>query len=446
MELENKSNGISLAAATAIVIASMVGTGVFTSLGFQIASIPSGFPLLLLWGFGGVVALCGALCYAELTAMMPRSGGEYHLLGQAYHPLAGFLAGWVSITAGFSATVALMAMAFGAYVHGVWPLVDASYAAFAVIVVLTFLRLAGAQFTEKFHVTITVVKILLIFAFILGAVLVGKSDWEVLRPKAGDQARVFSSDFATSLFWVMFSYSGWNGAAYVAGEMRNPKRNVPLALGLGTLIVAALYVSLNAVFLTGGDWAAMSGQKDVGRIAAQNIFGESGGALLGVLIAFGLLSTINAMLWAGSSTLRVIGQDYRALCWLDATDRRGEPVGAVLFMSCLAFVILGTGSFESLLNYIQALLELCAALGVAGVIWLRYKSPDRPRPFKVPLYPLPPLLFLGVSAWMLYSLLKMRPAETAWSVATLGIGAVVYWFSPKDAPKTEVESAKPEES
>ena len=168
--------------------------------------------------------------------------------------------------------------------------------------------------------------------------------------------------------------------------------------------------------------------------------------MLGVLIAFGLLSTINAMLWAGSSTLRVIGQDYRALCWLNASDVRGEPVGAVLFMTSLALVILGTGSFESLLNYIQALLELCAALGVAGVMWLRYKSPDKPRPFKVPLYPLPPLLFLGVSAWMLYSLLKMRPAETAWSVATLGIGAVVYWLSPKESPKTEVESPKSEES
>lgn len=440
---DSQPHRVSLAAATAIVVASMVGTGVFTSLGFQIASIPSGFPVLMLWVVGGVVALCGALCYAELVAMMPRSGGEYHLLGRIYHPLAGFLAGWISITAGFSATVALMAMAFGKYAHGIWPAINETAAGFTVIVALALLRLRGAHFMERFHVGITVAKVLLIVAFVMGAWLFGKSDWSVLMPKAGDQARIVSLDFASALFYVMFAYSGWNGAAYVAGEMNNPKRNVPLALALGTLIVMALYVALNAVFLTGGDWKAMALQEDVGRIAAGNIFGSSGGAIMGALIAFGLLSTVNAMLWSGASTMRVIGQDVRALGWLNTTNRSGEPFGAVIILSVLALVILCTGSFDALLKYIQALLELCAALTVAGVIWLRIKQPDKPRPFKVPLFPLPPLIFLSISIWMLYSLLKKQPKETMWGAATLIVGVLIFCLSPKKNPALENEPDAP---
>lgn len=442
---DSQPHRVSLAAATAIVVASMVGTGVFTSLGFQIASIPSGFPVLMLWVVGGVVALCGALCYAELVAMMPRSGGEYHLLGRIYHPLAGFLAGWISITAGFSATVALMAMAFGKYAHGIWPTINDTAAGFTVIVALALLRLCGAHFMERFHVGITVAKVLLIVAFVMGAWLFGKSDWSVLMPKAGDQARIVSLDFASALFYVMFAYSGWNGAAYVAGEMNNPKRNVPLALGLGTFIVAALYLGLNAVFLTCGDWSQMAFQPqlnnvEVGLIAAVNIFGKSGGAVMGALIAFGLLSTINALIWSGSSTMRVIGNDVSALKWLSISNRRGDPLGAVIILSILALIILCTGSFDALLKYIQALLELCAALAVGGVIWLRIKQPDKPRPFKVPLFPLPPLVFIFTSIWMLYSLIKNQPRETMWGAATLLIGVLIYFLSPKKIPVIESEA------
>lgn len=426
---EPQPHRISLISATAIVVASMVGVGVFTSLGFQIASIPSGFPVLLLWVVGGVVSLCGALCYAELVAMMPRSGGEYHLVGQAYHPLLGFLAGWVSITAGFSAPVAVMALGFGEYTHGVWPKVDAHAAAYAVMVVLTFLHLAGVKSVARFHLSVTLAKVLLIVAFVAGAWWVGTHQWDLLRPKAGDASRVFSPSFALSLVYVMFAYSGWNGAAYLAGDIENPQRNVPLALALGTLIVMVLYMALNAVFLTGGDWTAMSGKPEVGLIAARHIFGERGGQWMGVLIAFGLLSTVNAMLWSGAATLRVIGHDMRAMCWLDASDRRGEPVGAVLFMTSLVLLLLGTGSFQALLDYTQALLQFAALLCVGGVIWLRVRSPDAPRPFKVPFYPLPPLLFVGVSVWMLWEIVCQKPWESVWGAATLLVGVLLYFGS-----------------
>lgn len=427
---------ISLAAATAIVIASMVGTGVFTSLGFQIKDIPSGFPVLLLWIVGGVVSLCGALCYAELIAMIPRSGGEYHLVGQAYHPLAGFLAGWISIIAGFSAPVAIAAIALGKYASGIWPELDARWAAFTVVAVITVLQLSGLKWVSKFQVGITVAKTLLIVAFVLGAWWVGHHawDWSLLQPRGGDKEHVMSGSFANSLLWVMYAYAGWNGAAYVAGEIRNPQRNVPLALGLGTLIVMVLYVALNAVFLLGGDWKEMSGHPEVGLIAAKRIFGEQGGVWMGALIAFGLLATVNAFLWTGSATLYVIGSDLRAFCWLDAKDRRGEPIGAVLFMTNLVFLLLGTGSFDALLNYVQALLQLSSLLCVAAVVWWRIRWPDRARPFKVPLFPLPPLIFIGVSIWILVSTVREKPVESSWGAATLLIGVLIYLFSRKEVP------------
>ena len=436
---------ISLLAATAIVIASMVGTGVFTSLGFQIGGIPSGFPVLLLWAVGGIVSLCGALCYAELVAMMPRSGGEYHLVGQAYHPLAGFLAGWISMIAGFSAPVAVAAMAFGKYASGVWPELDSRMAAFSVVAVITILQLAGVKWVAKFQISITVAKSLLILTFIVAAWWVGRHvwDWSLLKPKAGDKDLVFSNNFATSLFYVMYAYTGWNGAAYVAGEMRNPQRNVPLALGLGTLIVMFLYLALNGVFLLGGDWNAMRGKEEVGLIAARGIFGDHGGLAMGVLISIGLLATVNAFLWTGAVTMRVIGRDLRAFCWLAAADRRGEPIGAVLFMTNLVFLLLGTGSFETLVNYVQALLQLSSLLCVLAVIWLRIRMPRQARPFRVPLYPLPPLIFVAVSLWMFVGMVRAKPMESAWGTATLLIGILIYLFSRKEPLPSPATPATP---
>ncbi len=436
---------ISLAAATAIVVATMIGTGVFVSLGWQIFGMfkpdeaPSGFPIIMLWVVGGIVALCGALSYAEFTAMIPRSGGEYHLLGQAYHPLVGFLAGWVSITAGFSAPIAATAMLFGQYVHRLWGNVDASMVAYGVVAVLTLLQLSGVRVIAKFQVSMTLMKALLIVAFIAGAFFLSQHPIECRypQPHAGDSGHIFSNSFASSLVYVMYAYAGWNGAVYVAGEMKNPQRNLPLALVFGTLIVMVLYVGINAVFLMGGDWKEMAGHwdlknnklEDVGMVAAQNIFGERGGWIMGALIAFGLLSTVNAILWTGAAVLRVIGQDMRALCWLDASDRRGEPVGAVLFMTNLVLLLLGTGSFSSLVNYIQALLQLCSMFVVIAVIWWRIKKPDAPRPYRMPLYPIPPLIFIAVSIWMLFSMVKDKPTETAWGMVTLVIGTVIYYAS-----------------
>jgi basic amino acid/polyamine antiporter, APA family len=426
-----KPKGISLAAAIAIVVASMVGTGVFTSLGFQLAGIPSGFPILLLWLLGGVLSLCGAFCYAELCAMMPRSGGEYHLLGTAYHPSLGFLAGWVSATAGFAAPIAAAALLFGTYVHDIWPGLEARSLSIGLVLAVTLIQLWHVQIVGRVQLAFTLLKVLLIFAFIVGAVTAASTQWGLLAPKPGDTARVLSMPFAESLVYVMYAYAGWNGAAYVVGEMRDAKRNLPIALVAGTLIVMLLYVGLNAVFLVGAPWAAMTGKEQVALTAAVSIFGEKGGHLMGGLIALGLIAHVSAMMLAGTRVLRVIGQDAWLLRWLDFSNRHGTPWVSVLVLSCTVLVFVLESTFQQLVLYIQSLLLLSALLCVGAVPWLRWMKPDAPRPFRTPLYPLTPLVFIAITVWMLVGLAVTRPFETMCGALTLVIGIILYMVSPK---------------
>lgn len=423
---------IALPAAVALVIANMVGTGVFTSLGFQVPALPAVVPILGLWVVGGVVSLCGALCYAEVVAMKPRSGGEYHLLREAYHPLAGFLAGWISLVAGFAAPMALAAMAFGKYMTGLGCPYDSKIVATVVIVFIVIVHLAHLGVVEKVLGGLTLLKVGLILSFIAGALIM--VDVRVvaepgLTPKLADLKMVLSGSFAQSLVYVMYAYTGWNGAAYIASEVRDPQRNVPRALILGTVTVMILYVGLNAAILYRAPWAELSGKVEVALVAATVIFGERGGWWMGGLISLGLLSMIAGLTWAGSRVNQRIGQDFPGLSLLAKTNSQGAPHLAVMLQATLALVMLHTGSFDEVLNYVEALLLVCSILAVGAVIWLRIREPQAARPFRTPLYPLPPLIFIATSIWMLYELAHKRPVESLWGLVTIVIGIGVYGVS-----------------
>ncbi len=422
---------ISLAAATAIVVASMVGTGVFTSLGFQLKDIPSGFPIMMLWAIGGVVSLCGAFCYAELVAMMPRSGGEYHLLSRVYHPLVGFLAGWVSLIAGFAAPIAAAALLFGSYAHQLWPVLPEQPVAIGLVLLVTLVQLGHLKLVESFQLGFTILKVLLILIFILGACWFGAGQWHLLIPKAGDSAHFLSEPYAVSLVYVMYAYAGWNGAVYMAGDLKDPQRNLPRALLFGTLIVMMLYLALNAVFLISAPWAAMQDKPQVAFIAAQAIFGDRGGEAMGLLIALGLIAHLSVLIYAGTSVLRIMGQDVKSLHWLDKPNAKGAPWMSVVLLMTLVLILMLSGTFNQLLLYIQGLLLVSSLLCIAAVPLLRWRKPDAPRPFKVPFYPLPPLVFMGVALWMLVALVRERPVESAWGAVTLLVGAGVYKMSGK---------------
>lgn len=432
---------ISLPAAISLVIANMVGTGVFTSLGFQLPALQSAFPILLLWVVGGIISLCGALCYAELVAMLPRSGGEYHLLREAYHPLAGFLAGWISLMAGFAAPIAITGMAFGKYAGGLGLPFDPRHMAAALILVIAAVHLGSVRLVGGFLSVFASVKVLLIISFVLGAMFLAQGSAHSLAPKPGDWGHVASPGFAVSLVYVMYAYTGWNGAAYVTDEVRDPQRTVPLALGLGTLIVMVLYVALNAVFLWLAPWELMTLKVEAALIAAKSIFGEQGGRFMGGMIAVGLVSTLTAMTWAGSRVNQRLGQDLQRLGWMARKNRWGAPFIAVAVQTCLALVMLYSGTFDQVLNYIESLLLVSSLLAVAAVIWLRIRRPDAERPYRTPFYPVTPLLFIGTTVYMLYYMVRERPAETGWGLLTLIVGAAVYAALHYGQDRTESRSA-----
>src|SRR5437588_3440065 len=269
-------SSVSVIVATAIVVADMVGVGVFTSLGFQVKDIPSGFAILLLWTVGGIVALCGVFSYGELGAMFPRSSGEYNFLGRAYHPAFGFLAGWVSATVGFAAPVALAAMAFGEYAKSVIPDLPPIPLAIGVVWLVSLVQLTGVRHSSTFQLIATILKVVLIVAFLFAGFMIAAPQPVSFAPSSSDFGHVVSAPFAISLVFVMYSFSGWNAATYIIGEMRDASQNLPRAMFSGTLIVLVLYVALNAVFLHTAPIEKLAGQIDVARIAGTYMFGEIG--------------------------------------------------------------------------------------------------------------------------------------------------------------------------
>ena len=426
---------MSLYTATCLVVANMVGTGVFTSLGFQLAGGLTPFVILVLWLVGGVCAFCGGVAYAELAAALPRSGGEYHFLARIFHPSIGFLAGWASITAGFAAPVALAAMAFGKYIHKLHPAFAELPLAFAALGSITVAMLASARLRQWFQNAATSLSFLAILVF-LAAGFLSPVTGSALAPQAGDPARMFGPSFATSLIYVMFAYAGWNASTYVTGEVRNPSRNVPLSMALGTVIVTVLYVALNAIFLRSAPAAELlgkdlKGELDVGLIAGTHIFGITGGKWMALLIAGGLLSNIGSMQWLGPRVFATMGEDSRPLRPFARVNSSGIPIYATLAQTAIVVLMLATGTFEKVITYVQFTITLCSALVVFGVFVLRVREPNLPRPIRTWGYPVTPAIFLIVNGWMLWYVFLDKPRESLAGLGTILSGLVVFYLSPR---------------
>jgi APA family basic amino acid/polyamine antiporter len=433
---------VTTVAATAIVVADMVGVGVFTSLGFQVKDISAGFTLLLLWVVGGVVALCGAFCYAELASMFPRSSGEYNFLTRSYHPSLGFLAGWLSATVGFSAPVALAAMAFGEYAKSVAPSAPPLVLGLCIVWLVTLVHLQGTRHGSTFQIASTVLKLALIVAFVIAGFAIGGGGEPIsFKPTWVDVDSIVSASFAISLVFVMYSYSGWNAATYIVGEIRDPQRSLPRALFLGTLIVLVLYVALNAVFLYTTPIAKLSGQLDVALIAGNHIFGEGGGRVVGALISLGLISSISAMTWIGPRVTMAMGEDIPILRLFSRKSKNGVPTAAILFQAVAASLLLLTQSFEAVLDFIQFSLLFCSFLAVLAVVKLRITHPKVPRAYKAWGYPVTPLIFLSVTAFMMYYLITNRPVQSLAGFLMMLAGLVIYWFAVSQPTEVAVQKA-----
>ncbi len=427
--MTRKPRQISRATATNIVVANMIGTGVFTSLGFQVAALKSDFAVISLWVIGGFAALCGSLCYAELAAALPRSGGEYHFLSRIYHPAVGFMAGWVSATVGFAAPVALSAMAFGSYLQPFSGSLSPVALSLLVVWTIAVVHFSGIRVGAFFQDLTTILKIVLILVFIVAGLVVCGGKTTHLTPGVAELGTLFSGPFAVSLVYVMYSYSGWNAATYITEEVKEPARNVPWALTLGTVVVAILYVALNYVFLASTPRATLSGQVQVGLLAGQSIFGGFGGKVVSFLIAFGLIASISAMTWIGPRVAERMAEDLPSLSFFGQVNRAGTPYFALLFQLTITTLLLLSATFEAVLIYIQFSLLLCSFLAVLGVIVLRWKEPELARPYRVWGYPVTPLIFLLITLHMMIFVMRDKPGESSFGLGTMIAGLAVYFAS-----------------
>jgi APA family basic amino acid/polyamine antiporter len=410
----------------AIVVANMVGTGVFTSLGFQVLGIQSGFALLMLWLVGGLIALCGAVCYGELAAAMPRSGGEYHYLSQIYHPALGFLSGWVSATVGFAAPTALAALALGEYARSVWPTLQPIGLSVGVVLALTVVHGLSTRAGSRLQVAVTAMKVVVLVVFIVAGMMTGEGQPLSFAPDTAGWQAMLSPAFAVSLVYVSYAYSGWNAAVYLTGEIHNPQRNLSRILLAGTALVLLLYVGLNYVFLRSTPLDGLKGQLEVGFVAATSLFGPAIGRLMGAVIAALLVSTISSMIFAGPRIVQTMGEDLPALHFLAPKSRNGIPVRALALQTVFTLLFILRPSFKEVLVYAGFVLNLFTFLTVLGLFVLRWKRPDLPRPYRAWGYPLTPLVFLGLSGWTLAFILRDKPTESLYGLLTLVAGLGVY--------------------
>ena len=425
---------IGLTPATAIVVANMIGTGVFISTGYMVHAVDATTNLIA-WLVGGVLALCGAAVYAELGAMMPRVGGEYVYLKQGLHPAVGFLSGWVSLIAGFSAPIGAAALAFGRYTTAAIPSLPISSKAAAVglIVFVTALHAFHVVLGSTVQTVFTMLKVGLILVFIIAGFTVGNGDFANLSTHLdGASSSVFSGAFAVQLFWVSFAYSGWNAAAYIAGEIREPGRNVPRALFFGTALVAGLYLLLDLVFLHAAPAAGLSAiinNREVGSSAAIALFGERAGVWLSTLIALALISTVSAMVMAGPRVYTAMAEDGLFFAFLARRHRLGGPLYSVLIQGAIAIILALTLDLQELVLYIGFTLSIFAALAVVAAVVLRIRQPDAKRPYRAFGWPVTPALFLGISLWLVVQGILQNPRECLqWGGLTL-LSGVAIWLA-----------------
>ena len=428
--MSQTENLFSQRTAITLVIANMDGTGVFTSLGFQLLDIQHAGIILLLWLIGGIVALCGALCYAELGAALPRSGGEYSFLSRIYHPAAGFISGWVSVTVGFSAPTAAAAITAATYLRSVFPDLAVVPTSIALVAAIGAVHFGSRSGSSAFQQTFTAIKIVLILAFMALAWLqVGTLQTLEWVPQLSDLGLMGSGGFAVALIYVNYAYTGWNAATYLSGEVRDPTRNLPRILIIGTAAVTALYLALHVTFLSVAPMEAMAGKVEIGYVVADYAFGSTGAALIGGMLGILLVSTVSAMLLAGPRALQVMGQDIAPLKVLARTTASGVPAIAVAVQIALTLLLIITSSFEQIIVFSGALLALNSLLTVFGALVLRWREPNLPRPFVMPWFPLPMIVYSVIILWTLIYLVGERPVEGLMALALIVVGGLVYWVT-----------------
>ena len=425
---------IALFSVCSIVVANMIGAGVFTSLGFQTQVISSPFSLVFLWVVGGLIALCGALSYGELASSMPHSGGEYFYLSKIYHPILGFLSGWTSSTVAFAAPIALALRLSSEYVCYIFSSLNPLWLSVILSVLLTLIHMSGLKFGSLFQNISTGLKIFLILAFIVFGFLHGPPMGHSLSflPREDDLNIILSSNFAVSLVFVMYAYSGWNASIYIADEIQNPKRTIPFSLFSSTLFVMILYVLINTVILLTVPMENLKGALEVAFLSADVIFGVLGSQFMSILLAITLISSASSMVWTGPRVTQEMSKKIRSLRIFCSYKDNRPPLKGLCLQLLITLIMLFTSSFKQILTYIGFIVTLFSFLAVLGVFIYRYRFGKIKESCTTFAYHITPLIFLFGSGWMMFYLCLYETKETLLGVLTLCIGGVFYFFSQRN--------------
>jgi basic amino acid/polyamine antiporter, APA family len=447
---------LTTATSAALVVSNMIGTGIFATTGFLAADL--GKPLLVvgIWGVGGIVALTGCAAYAELGLNIPKAGGEYAYLRASWGPGWGFLSGWVSFFVGFSAPLAATAIAFSEYLGHYLPALSGSsspnahfhwlhygapeWISVSVILCFALINMLGLKLAAKVQYWLTAVKLGAIVLFVVAAFALGHGNWDHFHvTTARESAHGLVTQFAVSLVVVMFAYSGWNAANYVAEEIKDPTRTLPLALFLGTGAVALLYLALNIVFVYALPLGSMKGVVAIGALASDTLFGRHVGGISGAVMAGMLLASISAMSLVGPRVYYAMARDG---CFpggaggaAELHGRWGTPAKAIWYQTIASAIMVLTGTFEALVYYIGFSLILFAALAAAGLLRIRRRPQFRRLRITDWCYPAIPLTFIAVSAWMLVWTFVVHPGESGLGLTTILAGAIFYRLCLREPQK-----------
>jgi len=436
---------------TNIVIANMIGAGIFTTSGLLLEDLRNPLLMISLWIVGGLIALCGALCYSELGAAIPRAGGEYIYLSKLYNPLSGFLSGWVSFFVGFSAPIAASAIGFSEYLSRAFPqsaswrifgtsieeAILKKFYAILIIVVFTLIHLRGIVFGSRVQNFLTVLKVALIIGLIFIGLSFGKGNFGHFS-----QGGNFNFDFGgwkvigLSLMWIMFAYSGWNASAYIGSEIRNPKKNLPLSLILGTGIVILLYFGLNLFFVYAVPPDEMHGVISIGGLAVGNLFGKSSESLLSALISFALISSLSAFIILGPRVYFSMSKDGYFFKFASKVHKVYKvPTKSILLQGLIAVIIVLSGTLDQILTYMGFSLGIFPILAVIGVFKLRRLKQSE---YKMPGYPVVPVIYILAGMIILILGFLERPIPSVIAILTVVAGIPAYYlFKRRIKPETK---------
>ncbi|WP_303849780.1 APC family permease [Apibacter mensalis] len=410
--------------ATAIVISNMVGTGVFTSLGYQVPELHNTFTIILLWTIGGILALIGAFIYAELGAHFKQSGGDYIYLSRTYHPIMGYITSWVSLIVGFSGPIALAALAMAKYLG----FENERSTAILIIIIIAIFQCFSLKVSSRFQNIFAVLKVAFIIVLILIGISISPSPTNALLWDNSWTHEIIVPAFASSLVFVTYAYTGWNSASYIVEEIEKPKVNLPKALIIGTVFVTVSYVLVNFVFLKHASIEQMEGKEDIANIAFTNILGVRGVKWISYLIALQLVSTISGYLWVGSRVTQATAKENHLWSYLGKENKNRIPIWAVVAHTLISILIILSGKFEEIFIYTAFVLQLLSTAAVSTSLFIKKK--DRVL-FKGNIFLLMPVIFLLFSFYILYFTFVNHPRESIIGLGIIGAGMTLYFFDKK---------------